>query len=243
MKILSRRSLPAVFVLLLLASACKGSSTSVIPTPFQHKPGSDCTKCHGTAHGEWAMSLHAATPTDVLLNKAHDTEELLVDECIQCHAPFQASTYHVGDFVRPLDQKGPWHLVAANVSEWQAIRCEVCHDVTSAAPHMLAFYDPTTQTYDTVAPTDLCEKCHQAGTDDSRDLAGSVHQGLTCIACHLRNGMNIDARNACSSCHPKVDPPGHPAITDLHTSFDPASPYNVHFITCKICHNPIPAAK
>ncbi len=232
----------AMFV--VLAAACTSTPTkSASPTPFQHTPGSDCAKCHGIAHGEWAMSLHAATPSDVLLNKAHDTEELLLDECIQCHSPFQVGTYKIGDFVQPLNQTGPWHLVAANATKWQAIRCEVCHDVTSTAPHMLAFYDPATKAYEAVTGTDLCEKCHQAGSDDSRDLAGSVHQGLTCVACHMQNGMNIDARNACSSCHPKVDPPGHPAITDLHTSYDPSSPYNVHFITCKICHNPVPSAQ
>lgn len=206
-------------------------------TPL-HVAGADCGECHRLEHRVWALSLHAASPAQVLLNTEHDKTELLINECIGCHAPFQAKAFKIGDFVQPLNQQGPWHLVQANVDQWQAIKCEVCHDMKSKAPFMLAFYDGTKGAYLQVASvTALCEQCHKAGTDDSRDLKGSVHEGLQCVACHLRNGMNINPRGSCGLCHPKVDPKGQPPVATLDTTYkNVKSKNNIHFISCKSCH-------
>lgn len=208
-------------------------------TPNPHVAGADCAACHTAEHKRWSTTLHAADPAAVLLNEEHDKAELLIDECIGCHAPFQVAQYHIGDFVQPLDQKGPWHLVAANTSAWQAIKCEVCHDPTSTAPNKLAFYDGTQKAYVAVANvTQLCEKCHEAGTDDSRDLAGSVHQGLQCASCHFQKGteMNLDPHGACAQCHPAANPK-HPDVTKLDTTYVSLdSKNNIHFITCAVCH-------
>jgi Cytochrome c7 and related cytochrome c len=171
----------------------------------------------------------------------------LIDECITCHAPFQASKFKVADFVQPIDQKGPWKVGDANTSQWQAITCEVCHDPTSSAPNKLSFYDAATQKYIAVKDsTELCEKCHQPGTDDSRDLKGSVHEGLQCATCHFQKGteMSLDPKQSCATCHPKVNP-NHPDVTQLDTTFLSAdSQNNVHFVTCASCHpkgTPTPA--
>jgi hypothetical protein len=217
------------------------TSTPAPPTatPNPHVANADCVSCHSEEHKRWSTTLHAATPADVLLNKEHDTAELLTDECLMCHTPFQAGKFHVGDFVQPLDQKGPWTLVDANQKEWQAIRCEVCHDPTSSAPKMLAFYDSTKAAYVTVKDsTELCAKCHQPGTDDSRDLKGSVHQGLQCADCHFVKGseMSLDPHQACANCHPKVNPK-HPDVMTLDTTLKSADSKNdIHFVTCNICH-------
>ncbi len=210
-----------------------------------HVAGANCQSCHTTEHQNWSVSLHAADPSAVLLNATHDGEELLTDECIGCHSPFQAGQYHIGDFVQPVDQTGPWHLVAANTDKWQAIKCEACHDPTSTQPYKLAFYDSGTRRYVTVAnTTELCEKCHQAGTDDSRDLAGSVHDGKQCGDCHLRPGthMSLDPRGSCGRCHPAVGPAGHPDVTTLDTTYQsPESAHNIHFVKCSDCHAGTPA--
>jgi hypothetical protein len=182
------------------------------------------------------------------LNEDHNQEELLVDECIQCHAPFQAATFHVGDFVQPVDQVGPWQVVDKNVFVWQAIKCETCHDPTSTVPKMLAFYNPVTQAYEPVqSTTGLCEKCHQPGTDDSRNLTGSVHEGLQCASCHFQKGteMSLDPKQACQQCHPTVNP-NHPDVITLDTTYlEPGSPNDIHFISCVTCHpngTPTPSA-
>lgn len=210
--------------------------------------GADCAICHQEEHKRWANTLHAASPADVLTNEVHNTEELLTDECIQCHAPFQAVSYHVGDFVQPVNQTGPWQVVDKNAPAWQAIKCETCHDPTSKALKKLAFYDPTSQAYVAVKDaTELCEKCHQPGTDDSRNLKGSVHEGLQCATCHFQKGaeMSLDAKQSCANCHPTVNPK-HPDVTTLDTTYlKPDSPNDIHFVSCMTCHpngTPTPAA-
>ena len=228
------------------------SATPVPPTPTSvpptaaptansdpHVAGANCGACHIEEHQRWATTLHAAAPEAVLLNKGHNTAEALTDECITCHAPFQAGAHKIGDFVQPLDQKGPWRLVDANVKNWQAIKCETCHDPTSKAPNRLAFYDPATKSYVAVKDTtELCGKCHQPGTDDSRDLKGSVHEGIQCAQCHFQKGnqMSLAAKDACASCHPKVNPK-HPDVTQLDTTAkSPDSKNNIDFLTCATCH-------
>ncbi len=223
------------------ATAVPPTSTPAPPTSTAnpHVAGADCASCHTAEHKRWSQTLHAASPADVLLNEEHDKSELLIDECLKCHVPFQAAKFHIGDFVQPINQKGPWKIVDANVKEWQAIKCESCHDPTSSAPHMLAYYDPVSQAYVPVSnSTELCEKCHQPGTDDSRDLKGSVHEGLQCGSCHFVKGteMSLDPHQACSTCHPKVNPK-HPDVTTLDTTDKSADSTNdIHFITCATCH-------
>ncbi len=236
-----RLVLIAAAVTLTMLGCSKERALSPHTNP-NHVAGANCgaTGCHDTEHQNWAVSLHAAAPSEVLLNTGHNEEEQLTDECIQCHAPFQAADYHTGDFVQPLDQSGPWHLVDSNTSKWQAIKCEVCHDPTSNVSKKLAFYNFATKAYVSVASiTELCEKCHQAGTDDSRDLAGSVHQGIQCSACHLKPGsnMNIDPHESCGQCHPGVNP-SHPDVTTLNTTYlSLESPNNIHFVQCTTCHS------
>jgi hypothetical protein len=212
---------------------------TLTPTSDPHVVGANCVACHQAEHKRWALTLHAADPKAVLLNVEHDKAELLSDECITCHAPFQVASFKISDFVQPINQKGPWKLVDANVNAWQAIKCEVCHDPTSKAPRKLAFYDGTKKAYVPVKDTtELCEKCHQAGTDDSRDLKGSVHQGLQCAACHFVKGteMSLDPHQACAQCHPGVNPK-HPDVTQLDTTFKSAdSQNNIHFVSCATCH-------
>ncbi len=181
----------------------------------------------------------------MLLNAEHDKAELLTNECITCHAPFQVKETTIGALVGPLDQKGPWKL-GPDASKWQAIKCESCHDVTSDKPFKLAFYDGTKGAYVQVADeTALCENCHVAGTDDSHDLKGSVHEGLLCVSCHLRSEMNLDPRDSCRFCHPAVGPKGHPDVTKLDTTYlNKDSKHNIHFVSSKTCHPlGIPAAK
>lgn len=225
----------AVAIGLLVVIADPVPAAKAVP----HVRGATCTQCHAKQHQRWKTTLHAADAAAVLLNAEHNKEELLTDECLQCHAPVQAGTYHIGAFVQPINQKGPWRLVAKNAPAWQAITCEVCHDPLRAAPKKLAFYDATKRAYVPVRDsTTLCEKCHQPGTDDSRNLKGSVHQGLQCATCHFQKGsqMSLDARKACARCHPKVNPK-HPDVTRLNTTFRSASSKNdIHFVKCATCH-------
>jgi len=171
----------------------------------------------------------------VLTNEEHNKTELLTDECITCHAPFQSGKYKIGDFVQPVDQKCPWKIVESNAKNWQAITCTTCHDPTSNAPNKLAFFDPVKATYMAVNDTiELCEKCHQPGTDDSRSLKGSAHEGLECARSHFVPGtkMSLDPKQACAQCHPAINPK-HPDVTQLDTTYlSSDSQNNIHFVSC-----------
>lgn len=232
----ARGALGAALASALLVGACKDSTS---PSQVAHGNGANCVVCHGADFQRWASTLHAASPAAVLTNVAHNSSEQLIDECLTCHAPFQAVKHGVGSFVQPVDTTGPWHIVADSASAWEAIKCQACHDPSSNAPQRLAYYDPATQAYVPVKDaTDLCEKCHQAGTDDSRDLAGSVHAGLQCTDCHFQTGSahSLDPRGACVRCHPAVNP-NHPDVTTLQTTYFTASSVNnIHFIKCGSCH-------
>ncbi len=216
--------------------------TPVPPTPIPnpHVAGADCKSCHAEEHKRWATTLHAASVAEVLTNEEHNKAELLTDECITCHSPFQAAKFKIADFVQPVDQKGPWKTVDKNAQMWEAIKCEVCHDPTSKAPRKLAFYDPEKQAYVAVSgDTELCQKCHQSGTDDSRDLKGSVHEGLNCATCHFQKGtaMSLDPHEACAQCHPQAGNPKHPDVTKLDTTYkDKESKNDIHFVSCATCH-------
>jgi len=222
---------------------------TLMPTSNPHMIGSDCGACHIEEHSRWAMTHHAADLADVLANEKYNKTELLTDECLTCHAPFQAGKYKIGDFVQPVDQQGPWKIVEGNAKFWQSITCTACHDPSSSAPHKLAFYDPATSTYMAVMnPTELCEKCHQPGTHGNSSLKGSVHEGLECTACHFNQGpdMSLDTKQACAQCHPAINPK-HPDVTGLDTTYlSPGSQNDIHFVTCAGCHpkgTPTPAAK
>jgi len=237
-----RQALFLVGTFLLMAVALVGCDNLGNPggpsnaVAHKHVVGEDCATCHSKEHRVWALSLHAASASDALLNVEHNKAEVLTNECVHCMSPFQEKVT-IGALVTPLNTKGPWKLLPA-ASKWQSIGCEVCHDPTSKAPVMLAFYNGTTGAYEPVADaTALCEKCHQPGTDDSRDLKGSVHEGIGCVGCHLRRGMAIDPRGSCGSCHPSVDVGKHPDVTTLDTTYrDVNSKNNIHFVTCKTCH-------
>jgi hypothetical protein len=131
---------------------------------------------------------------------------------------------------------------------FEGIGCRSCHDVANPTQvgaqllPSLAWFNGDTFAYEPVSiadPNELCTKCH--ATDDSRSAApGSVHAGLQCIDCHMKdyNGQNAGghdhsfsaglpkdafAQTSCAQvgCHASGS---HPQVTGLKTSFhDPGS--------------------
>lgn len=85
----------------------------------------------------------------------------------------------------------------------------------------------------------LCYQCHaplstaQAGSGDDRTGLG-VHEGISCLACHLKHGQKT--RASCASCHPRLSNCGLD-VEKMDTTFrSPKSPHNVHFVKCVDCH-------
>ena len=86
----------------------------------------------------------------------------------------------------------------------------------------------------------LCYQCHapvagafQAGTGDDRTGLG-VHEGLSCLSCHLKHGQK--ARASCATCHPRLSNCGLD-VEKMDTTFLSAkSKHNIHFVKCGDCH-------
>jgi hypothetical protein len=86
----------------------------------------------------------------------------------------------------------------------------------------------------------LCLQCHApgahhaAGSSDDRTPTG-VHEGLSCRSCHEVHSNS--AARSCAACHPAISNCGLDVHT-MNTSYlDPASPNNIHFVSCTDCHS------
>ncbi len=168
-----------------------------------------------------------------------------MDDCLRCHGMhFEGG---IRDLVTPLDRRGPWRIVPAELANLPAIPCLACHGIHRqgallrksgvegrvAGPSQeisrpsLAFYDRRTQQHVPVADLPLpvmldgdrvvkmspdrrqalCYQCHaaealrQVGSGDDRTAIG-VHEGISCLSCHLKHGQKT--RASCAECHPKM---------------------------------------
>lgn len=88
----------------------------------------------------------------------------------------------------------------------------------------------------------LCYQCHapragfahfQVFSGDDRTPTG-VHEGISCLACHGRHGMQT--RASCAECHPRLSNCGID-VEQMDTTFRSfESPHNIHNVTCQDCH-------
>ena len=85
----------------------------------------------------------------------------------------------------------------------------------------------------------LCYQCHAplagalAGSGDDRTPVG-VHEGLSCLACHLKHGQQT--RASCANCHPRLSNCGLD-VEKMDTTFlGTASRHNIHSVKCADCH-------
>jgi hypothetical protein len=73
----------------------------------------------------------------------------------------------------------------------------------------------------------------QVGSGDDRTPVG-VHEGLSCIACHM--GHNQNTRASCKNCHPQMSHCGLDVETMDTTYASASSPHNIHWVRCTDCH-------
>jgi hypothetical protein len=207
-----------------LAPSCAGCHAF----PMAHTPGSDCGSCHASVLTEWASVVtsadkHAASAADVLLNVEHDSSELLVDACLNCHSMFQrVAGDTIDQFVTPIDTvvplgqvapAGTWTLVPG-APAWQATRCEVCHDVTSTAKGKLSKYgalldaDPAGPSYfDTASlpqpSQSVFDPAHDAYVDTPylSTTSTGVAAVKLCYTCHDPADQGDDANHAVVAGH------------------------------------------
>lgn len=86
-----------------------------------------CAKCHREEYADWSSSRHAATYTEILVNKDHNQRTLLMEDCLRCHGMhFQGS---IRNLVTPVDTRGPWQLLDPQLANQPAMPCLTCHQM------------------------------------------------------------------------------------------------------------------
>ena len=89
-----------------------------------------CRTCHQQEFAQWRNGPHSVTYESLFLDKKHNSERLLMDDCLRCHGMhFEGA---LKDLVTPVDTKGPWQILRAGLKDAPAIPCLVCHSVHRA---------------------------------------------------------------------------------------------------------------
>ncbi|HUI43891.1 MAG TPA: cytochrome c3 family protein [Terriglobia bacterium] len=86
-----------------------------------------CRQCHQEAYTDWAAGSHAATYAEIFLDRNHNRQRRLMDDCLRCHGMhFEGG---IRDLVTPIDATGPWRLRDPRLANQPVIPCLVCHQM------------------------------------------------------------------------------------------------------------------
>ncbi len=229
--------LSGTFVLgLAVVAGC--ASAPPAPKPFQHVAGLNCPSCHQREQAAWSSTqdLHAASASGALGVADHNIAEVPKDDCLLCHAMFQAVALHatvdptgtapgtkipksvygpvddktqayysgaISHFLSPVNSKGPWTI--KNQADWQATKCEVCHEPSSNAIYKLAKYG---------AWLDSQPKAAYIELDTGMPVAYNFVLGKNGYVQHSyseQTALSVHATKLCDSCHDPNDQGGDPA--------------------------------
>ena len=186
-----------------------------------------CAKCHREEYAAWTSSRHSATYREILLNKDFNQRTQLMEDCLRCHGMhFEGS---MRDLVRPMDMRGPWRLLAPELSNRPTMPCLTCHQMhrhgnplertasmpDDAAPHeeisrpSLALFDRRQQDYVSVSRLPLPQMF-----DGTRVVKISPDQRQAlCYQCHAplaggqvgsgddRTPAGVHEGLSCFACH------------------------------------------
>jgi hypothetical protein len=86
-----------------------------------------CAACHAQQHADWQSGPHGVTYSRIFLDKDHNANQKLMDDCLRCHGMHYDGG--IRDLVNPLDRQGPWQLLDAVMYDEPAIPCLTCHSV------------------------------------------------------------------------------------------------------------------
>jgi len=86
-----------------------------------------CKGCHEAEYADWTAGGHSVTYSDIYLNETHNSVEQPHNDCMRCHGMFFEGS--IKDIVTPLNIKGPWTLVDADLEDRPVIPCLACHHI------------------------------------------------------------------------------------------------------------------
>ncbi len=198
----------------------------------------DCLRCHGMflegSIGDLVSPLNTSGPWT--LKQAGLSAKPAIP-CLACHEMHREGSPMAKPPAKP-ENPGPGQkLVTASLTLWD--RREGAHLPLAfmALPAVVEGQRAVTMSPD--ARQALCYQCHaplasaQAGSGDDRTPLG-VHEGLSCLACHLKHGQQT--RASCAGCHPRLSNCGVD-VERMDTTFvNTKSKHNVHTVKCADCH-------
>lgn len=201
-----------------------------------------CQRCHQQEFAAWANGPHATPYKRIFLDQKHNSTRHLMDDCLRCHGAHLDAG--VRDLVQPMDRKGPWTLVRAELSDRPAIPCLSCHALHRAGQPLedrrlesrtlgsrqerfrpsLAFYDRREQESVPAAMLPV-----PALLDGERPVKMSPDpRGALCYQCHaplstmqVRSGddrtpIGVHEGLSCLSCHDKHRQTTHASCSTCH---------------------------
>ncbi len=86
-----------------------------------------CQKCHAREYASWAAGPHSVRYAPLFLDRKHNSERHLMDDCLRCHGMHYSGA--IGDLVTPIDNLGPWAFRDAWMGAEPAIPCLACHGI------------------------------------------------------------------------------------------------------------------
>lgn len=186
-----------------------------------------CAACHRQEFAAWQAGPHSASYARIFLDRKHNTQNMLMDDCLRCHGMYFEGG--VRDLVQPVDRKGPWHAVQPEMANAPSMPCLTCHavhregatltktaaDGRVAGPRQelarpsLAFFDRRTQRH--VPIEELPLPVMREGTRLVK-MSKDQRQAL-CYQCHAptasmqvgtgddRTGLGVHEGISCLACH------------------------------------------
>ena len=199
----------------------------------------DCLRCHGMFFGKTTDELvePLSKKGPWRLKEAEKAKQPVIP-CMACH-----QVHSPGVTVRQPDYSSPDSIFKGRVLTNNSIgfydRHEKSHFQLNnlPTPVMLLFGDTIKTPVDKVYR--LCVQCHapsvwhEVGSSDDHTPVG-VHQGISCNACHEPHSNY--QRNSCDKCHPAISNCRLDVKTMNTTFLSPSSPNDIHFVSCKNCH-------
>jgi len=188
-----------------------------------------CKGCHQQEFAQWRNGPHGTPFSHVFLDKKHNSERLLMDDCLRCHGSYYEGG--IRDLVRPVDTKGPWTFKDPEWGNQPVVACYACHQIHRPGepmPPMTTASRPHAANGEEIARPSLARF-------DRREMMHVALADLP-LPAMLDHGapvkMRPDQRQAlCYECHA-------PLNTREVASGDDRTPVGVHEgLSCFACHS------
>lgn len=231
------------------AAGTTSGTPSALPTrTVVHLAGMDCARCHRAEQALWssAKDLHAASAAEVLGVATHNHNEVVKDDCLLCHAMFQATEYGA-----VIDASGTASGKKVPVKSYGPVDDESATYYSGAVSHFVSPINakgPWKVMHQKAWQATRCEVCHDPSSEAKDKLAkygawldGQPHATYIPLDTGMATAYNfvfkkntyvrtdyadqsafsVHATKLCDSCHDPDDQGSDPAKIIGGTNYGP----------------------